>query len=65
MRRVQEKDFPPESGKVRHPHRHWYMNLAVKIVDTVNERVDDNLIPRPRKAMILGMSLDLDGIWGK
>jgi len=57
-------DFAPLSGNLNHPHRHWYMNLAKKCIESVNSMVDDNGIPLVRKAMIkCGLSCDIDGVW--
>ncbi len=41
-RRIEEYDFSTASGKLRHPHRHWYMELAVRIIDEMNNLVDEN-----------------------
>lgn len=65
-KRIAEGQFSPDSGKVKHPHRHWYMSLALKCVETINNTQDGGGISLPRKAMIrTGLSLDVVGYWRK
>eukprot|EP00171_Calliarthron_tuberculosum_P023561 IDg23561t1 len=66
-RRTLAGDFANISRKVNHPHRSWYMRLAVHCVDAVNAMRDDDLnISYTRKAMIrCGLSKDVDGTWRK
>ena len=63
-RRVENGQFSAKSGKLEHPKRGWYMQLAVKCAEAVNSMEDSNGLKLTRKAMIRsGLSLDIDGVW--
>ncbi len=63
-RRIMERSFSTESGKLNHPTRHCYMALALQCVYTVNAMVYQNGLSVPRKALITcGLANDVDGIW--
>lgn len=69
MRRMEAGDWamgPDSSGKLNNPGKQYYMKLAVKFVEKVNDMVDENGLSLVRKAMIRGgLALDVDGIWRK
>lgn len=58
-----KKLLSSRSGKLHHPERQWYMNLAKRCADALNAMVDENGLKLTSKAMIRsGLSLDKDGV---
>ena len=61
-RSIELQQFSTRSGKVDHPHTHWYMRLSLECSEKINACVDEEGISIARKAIIrTGLYPDVDG----